>query len=166
MYIRRKWFSPIFIFLTFFVIFWDGFLVVWYGMATSMDAPLVFKIFPLIHVAVGLGLTYYVIAGYINKTDVIVSSSEIRIRSFPLPWLGDKTVDARDITQLYTKEIITRNKNGGTSSSYEVHLINTEGRQKRLIRGLNTKEEGLYMEKKIEEYLQIRDEGVSGEVYQ
>ena len=35
MYIRRKWFSPIFIFLTFFVIFWDGFLVVWYGLAIS-----------------------------------------------------------------------------------------------------------------------------------
>ena len=163
MIIRRKWFSPKFIFLTVFVIFWDGFLVFWYSMATGMDAPLIFKLFPLIHVAVGIGLTYYVIAGYLNNTDIIVSNSDLVIKSYPLPWIGDKTISTKNIMQLYTKEVISRGKNG-TSVSYEVHGLDLNDRQIKLVKGLETKEQGLFIEHKIEEYLSIDDAPVAGEV--
>ena len=162
MIIRRKWFSPIFIFLTVFVILWNGFLVFWYGLTTELDAPLVFQLFPIIHVAVGLGLTYYTIAGYINKTDIKVSNSKIQIKSYPLPWLGDKIVESQNITQLYTKQVVSRGKNG-TSVTFEVHLVDKAGKQKRLIRGLTTIEQGLFIESEIEEYLNIEDRPVAGE---
>ena len=63
--IVRKWFGFKFVFLTLFVIIWDAFLVNWYAMAFSSSFQsafdLMFFLFPLIHVAVGIGLTYYVL---------------------------------------------------------------------------------------------------------
>src|SRR5690349_11378767 len=53
-----RWFTPAAFFLVFFCVAWDGFLVFWYGMAAKQGAPLVFFLFPLIHVSVGVGISY------------------------------------------------------------------------------------------------------------
>src|SRR5690606_5247899 len=71
----RRWFQPVFLFLAFFCLMWDGFLVVWYGIAfatlgTAKGPGLMMFVFPLIHVAVGVGLTYYTICGFFNRTEV------------------------------------------------------------------------------------------------
>jgi len=66
--ITRRWFSAVLLFLVFFCIAWDSFLVFWYTMAFRADAPWIMKVFPIVHVAVGVGLTYYTIAGFVNST--------------------------------------------------------------------------------------------------
>ena len=80
--IVRKWFNFKFVFLTLFVIIWDGFLITWYAIAFShsfQDAfDMMFILFPLLHVSLGIGLTYYVLTGYINKTTIDVDLPEKR----------------------------------------------------------------------------------------
>ena len=161
--IRKKWFGVHLIFLTLFCIFWCGFLVVWYGIAFSDDTPLMMKLFPLGHVAVGVGLLYYVIAGYFNKTDIIIDSLNLEVKHYPVKWFGNKCIDVADIKQLYTSERVTNNKNG-TTITYKVNVIDNQGRSKGLVGGLESKEQGLFIERKIEEILGILDEEVSGAV--
>ena len=55
--IVRRWFGPQVIFMTLFAVAWDVFLVFWYSMAGG-SGNLMMLLFPLIHVAVGIGITY------------------------------------------------------------------------------------------------------------
>ena len=60
--LSRRWFHPGLFFMLFFCIAWNAFLVGWYAMGFQMpDAGvmrIIFLIFPIGHVAVGVGLTY------------------------------------------------------------------------------------------------------------
>ncbi|HKK17661.1 MAG TPA: hypothetical protein VJ952_03185 [Opitutales bacterium] len=162
--IRRSWRGPHLWFLLLFCIFWNGFLVFWYSAAFGdSNAPLMMKLFPLGHVAVGIGLTYYVVAGFLNKTDVRINPLKVSVRSYPMKWFGNKEVPIDDIKQLYTTEKISNNKNG-TSMSYTVNILTPAGKQLKLLSGLQAKEQGIFIEKKIEEVLGIEDQKVAGEV--
>lgn len=162
--IQRSWRGPHLWFLLLFCIIWDSFLIFWYKMAFGdPNAPLMVKIFPIGHVAVGLGLTYYVIAGFVNKTDIRINPIKLSVLSYPMKWFGNKEVDVDRIKQLYTTEKVTQGKNGA-SVTYIVNIVTKENRQLKLLGGLQTKEQALYIEKKIEEVLAIPDEHVAGQV--
>lgn len=162
--IRKKWFSPAVFLLLFFCIMWDGFLVFWYLGATRMDTvPLMHILFPLGHVAVGAGLTYFTVAGFVNKTDIIISPMQLVVRIQPLKWPGEGTYFISDVKQLYTYEKVRKTKNGH-SITYEVRMLDNHDQQKTLVRGLENKNQGIYIEKEIEKIIGIKDTAVAGEV--
>jgi hypothetical protein len=162
--IRKKWFRPSVIFLAIFCVFWDGFLVVWFLGASQMEnVPLMHILFPLGHVAVGAGLTYFTIAGFINKTDIIISPMQLQVRIQPMKWPGEGTYYISDIQQLYTFKKVRKTKNG-TSITYEVRMLDNHEQEKTLIRGLEARSQGLYIEKEIEKIVGIKDEAVAGAV--
>lgn len=157
-----RWFSAKMFFLIPFVIFWDGFLVFWYFMAfTQEDTPLMMKLFPIIHLLVGVGLTYYVIAGILNTTTVRVNVHELIVKHSPIPWPGKKLDPAR-IQQLFCKEKVNRSKNG-THITYQLHAATIDGDKTKLISGLEDAEQALAMERKLEDWLGLEDQHVAGE---
>ncbi|MCX6134482.1 MAG: hypothetical protein NTU47_11770 [Ignavibacteriales bacterium] len=158
-----NWFSWKFIALAVFALFWDGFLVFWYSIAFSQDAPWIMFAFPLIHVSVGAGLTYYALAGFYNKTIVTVGMGRLSIRHTPFPWPGSQTVQASDLLQLYSEEQLTRSNNG-TRITYQLSAISNQNRKIRLLRGLNSPDEVRFFERQIEEQLGIQDRPVDGEM--
>ena len=98
--IVRRWFTPALFFLVFFCCIWDGFLIVWYSIALSSmpgDMAWLALLFPLLHVAVGVGLTYYTICGFVNRTTVHVASGELRVSHRPLPWPGARRIAVLDL---------------------------------------------------------------------
>ncbi|MEW6208245.1 MAG: hypothetical protein AB1631_07750 [Acidobacteriota bacterium] len=155
MEIVRKWFGWQIVFMTAFAIFWDGFLFIWYSKVGDSAEPMSMY-FPLLHVAVGIGLTYYVVAGWLNRTHILVSRGKIAVRHAPLPWVGNTELEVSNLKQLYAKEKRSRSDNG-TSTTYEVHAIAHNGRTIKLVRGLETREQALYIEQEIEKYLGIED---------
>lgn len=56
--IRRNWLTWAIAPMAFFAVFWDGFIIFWYATALKTHGPLIMILFPLLHVAVGVGLTY------------------------------------------------------------------------------------------------------------
>src|SRR5688572_31327866 len=85
--LSRVWRSKELWFIIPFTVFWDGFLVVWYGAAlTKSDTPLVMILFPLLHVAIGLGLTYFCVASLLNRTRLEISPESVRVWTGPVPW--------------------------------------------------------------------------------
>ena len=158
-----RWFSYKFIFLVFFCIFWDGFLVFWYSQALSGNAPLMMILFPLLHVGVGVGLTYYTVAGFVNRTIVDVTREGITIHHAPLPWPGNKTVPAFEITQLYREEVISRS-NRGTNVRYRLSAISRDNKKIKLISGIDAADVALFLEQEIEKWLNIKNVPVTGEM--
>jgi len=161
--LSRRWFTPAHIFMAVFALFWDGFLLFWYGMVFSTGAPLIFVLFPLIHLAVGVGITYSALAGFLNTTYIELAGSNLLIDHYPLPWTGNRKLPVVSIDQLYTKEVNKRTKNGQTTT-YTVCAVMQDGHKLDLVTGLPDVESGLFIEQKIEEGLHIKDEPIAGEL--
>lgn len=168
--ITRKWFSVLHIFTAFFALVWCGFLVFWYSILASFSAPgeevphflLIFYLFPLIHVAVGIGLLYYSLCGFVNKTTISVDWENLRIKHHPLPWRGNRTIPRSDVKQLYVKRQESRTRNG-TSITYDINLITQSGRDIKLVKGLPADEQARFIEREVEKYLHIENVPVRGE---
>jgi hypothetical protein len=164
--ITRRWFSPVFIFLLFFCIVWDGFLVFWYTVAVGADAPGAFRIFacifPILHVAVGVGLTYFTIAGFLNRTVIQASDGLLTVRHGPVPWSGNHDIPTDDLDQLYCEERIHRGKNS-TSTSYRLHAVLKDGRKLKLLDNVQEPDQALFIEQQLENHLRIPNREITGE---
>jgi hypothetical protein len=162
--IVRKWFTWSTIFMTAFVIVWDGFLIIWYSIALGPGrGNLIMVLFPLIHVAAGVGLTYITLAGWVNTTRVSVDNGKLSVRHGPLPWIGNKDLDGSSLKQLYSKEQTSRGRNS-TTVTYEVHAITGFDTNEKLVSGLESSEQALYIEQEIERHLGIEDVPVRGQL--
>ena len=162
--ITRRWFSCVFIFLAFFCVFWDGFLVFWYSIAFGAGAPLIAKLFPILHLALGIGLTYFTLAGFVNRTTIEVASDELTIQHGPLPWFGNHRLPVDQLEQLYSRQVVNQGKNGRISYSYKVNAVTREGKKITLLSGLTESDQALFVEQQLEQHLGIKDRPVPGEL--
>jgi hypothetical protein len=136
-----KWFSIKFIVMTVFIIFCNTFLFLWYNNFTSKSRLIAF-LFPIFQVGVGVSLTYYVLAGWLNRTHVFASHDLLGIRHRPIPWFGNKDIKASDVKQIYSKEKVSKNAlefGGPRNVYYELRIVTNDGRNIGLIKGLNTR---------------------------
>ena len=143
--IQYRWFQWALFFLLFFAIAWDSFLIGWYSMFTGGGGPpgifgIVFFVFPIAHVAVGVGLTYFVVAGFLNSTVIRVADGMLSVRHGPMPWRGNLNLPTDQIEQIYCqKKLRTSSNDDGpptTSTHYELHAV-VNGQKRRLLGGLN-----------------------------
>jgi hypothetical protein len=114
--------------------------------------------------AVGVGLTYFTLAGFLNQTTIEVDTFRLSIRHGPLPWFGNCTLPAAEIGQLYCQERTRRQNNGGSSTTYSVSAVTKGGRQVKLVSTLEDQDQALFIEQQIEQYLGIEDRPVGGEL--
>ncbi|HET7228897.1 MAG TPA: hypothetical protein VFJ16_02715 [Longimicrobium sp.] len=159
--IAYRWFSPKFIFLTFFCIFWDGILLVWYATALASGAWLM-ALFPVLHVAVGIGLTYWVLCGYVNTTTIRLDGSRMSVRHHPLPWPGNRDYAFAQVAQLYCEEKVSRGRNG-VSCTYNLGALLHDGKRKTVISGADSPDLPLFLEQHAEAWMRITDVPVAGE---
>ena len=161
LYLVMRWFNKTVIGLTFFCILWDGFMAFWFSIAL-LNGEWEMALYGTLHALVGVGLTYYTIAGYVNKTYIGVSSEIIKVKHAPLPSWGNKTIEARDVRQIYVKEHVSQGKNS-TTITYEVHADTLSAGHLKLVSGIDSSEKALFIEQEIEKFLRIKDTPVSGE---
>ncbi len=166
--IRRRWFEPQkHLFMLVFCLFWDGFLAFWYrsvvGFAEPAGFGILFTVFPLIHVAIGVGLTYATIASIFNTTLVGVRGGDFFVHHGPIPWRGNRTLPAQSIRQLFCVEKVTSGKRGDTRT-YQLAAILDGGERVPLVSGLPAVEQALFLEQALEERLGIVDVAVAGEI--
>lgn len=160
--IVRTWFGWQIVILAVFVIIWNSSLFEIFsknGLGGDLKTNVVGSLF----IATGICMTYFVVASLFNRTHIFVSPGKIAVRHRPIPWFGNKELAAMYIKQLYSKENISRSRKG-TNASYEVHVITKNGRNMKLISGLETSEQAVYIEQEIEKYLHIEDISVRGEI--
>ena len=79
--ITRKWFDVKYIYIAPFAFIWNAFLFFWYKMALpTSDIDWLFLLFPMLHVGMGIWLTYYVLTGLFNKT--VIDSNQAAASAF------------------------------------------------------------------------------------
>mgnify|MGYP003390205964 CR=1 FL=1 len=170
--IRQRWFQWAMLFLMFFAIAWDSFLVGWFSMFAGGGGPpgvfgIVFFVFPIAHVAVGVGLTYFVLAGFLNSTVIRVADGMLTVRHGPLPWRGNLDMPTDSIEQIYCQKKLNTNRDSDghttTSTRYEVHAV-VAGQKQRLLGGLHEADHALFVEQRLERFLRIDDRAVPGEM--
>ena len=158
--ITWKWFRWRIVFITVNAIIWSGLLFNAYSEAgKSMEWLVKPMVVYFLHGAIGIGLMYYIVAGWFNRTHIFVTRGRVVVRHGPIPWLGNKELKVSNLKQLYAKEKIREG-----SVTYEVYYITHSGRNIKLFSGLKTKEQALHIEQEIEKYLGIEDIAVKGEI--
>ena len=170
-----RWFEWYHLFLVIFCIVWDGFLVFWYRMAFSFgpdgNGPpkpfsLIMVLFPIGHVAVGIGLTYSVLAGLLNRTTVEASRRELVVRHRPIPWRGNRRLAASDVEQLYVERgHPARTGRGGVGhlGLFQLSAVLRDGGKVKLLGGFTSADKPLFLEQWIEQRLGIPPRPVVGE---
>jgi hypothetical protein len=157
--ITRRWLRTAKLGLVPFAIFWNGFLFVWYTMLPSFGNSdgfmLLFYVFPLGHVAVGLKVGYEALTNLVNRTTVAVQGQTLKVEHGPIPARGNHRIHARDVVQLYAV-----NEKAG----YELHVALTDGSSMPLLKDLPELNQALYIEQQIESALGLDDVRMPGEV--
>lgn len=139
--LRRRWFQPQHVFLLFFCIAWDSFLVFWYGSAFGTDAPWLMIVFPVAHVAVGVGLTYSVIAGFVNRTTLTLTSDALTVHHGPIPWRGNGSFARGEIRGVeLTMHTPERSNDSSASGAHAVSLRLADQSLTKLVAGLTDEE--------------------------
>jgi hypothetical protein len=142
-----------------FCIAWDSFLAFWYWTAFNKPGEwLITFIFPLPHLGVGIWLTYFILASLVNKTVVQLEDNLLTVRHGPLPYYRNHCVEVTTIVQLYCFE-----KRSNKSVSYEVNAILTDGSTLKLLRDLQ-KDEAIFLEDRLEDWMGIDRQAVPGEL--
>ncbi len=59
-------------------------------MLTAISFPLIF---------VGVGASYDALAGWLNRSHVVANKQLIGIQHRPLPWFGNRDIEASDLKQ-------------------------------------------------------------------
>lgn len=161
MTITYRWYKPMVWFLIFFALIWNGFLTVW----MSADTPLFFKMFASIHVAVGIGLVWYIACMFLNTTTITITRHEITITHAPIPFpINSKNMQLSrfDIAQVYVAQVSTTNK-GNTTYSFELRAISSKNTSKKLSVDCETYEKAIFYKRKIEQVMRIEPQPVEGE---
>jgi len=165
-----RWFSPVLFFLAFFCVGWDGFLVAWYSMGiiggvNGAPGPMeiLFFVFPIAHVAVGIGLTYFTIAGFLNRTWIDVTPDTLQVRHGPVPWKGNATLPVSELDQVYSSMQSSQSNQSGPGTCCVSALLK-DGRTVKLVSTLHSADEARYLGRAIEDYLGLEHHPVAGEL--
>ncbi len=164
--LRWRWFSPAVFILLPFCIAWNAFLAGWYSMAFSSHGPdgafgWIMIVFPVAHVAVGVGLIYTVLTMLFNATVLRLDRGMLSITHGPIYFPGLSPVETDTITQIFCVE--TKGNNDG-AVVYEVRALIRDGRTQTLLKHITERSEALYLEQRLEAKLRLRDAPVAGEL--
>jgi hypothetical protein len=157
-----RWLNWRILLFTTFALAWNAITISFFGIMMAgilegdFDRSYFFFCFPI---GISLFLVYYVLAGFVNQTKVIVDGQTIRIQHSPLPWGSEKMVE-RGVVQLYTRKRYSGNYWFG---HYHLYAISSKGEHVILLSGLETPEHAIFVEQEIEKFLGIEDLMVKGE---
>lgn len=165
--IRWRWFTPAMVFVACFCVAWDSFLLFWYSMAFGdRHVPWIAIVFPIAHVAVGVGLTYATLCAFVNSTTLEISPDGLTIRHGPLPWRGNRYLPSTQIRQPFCEQRLntnTRGRSTNTSVTYHLSALLNDGSKTRLVSGLNDISQAIFLKKQIELAMDIKPQPVAGE---
>lgn len=150
--------------LLFFAVIWNGFLVFWIGIALSTGEWMML-VFASLHIAIGIGIGYYVVSGFVNKTSILIRRQGIGIKHAPIPMIGtsDKIIDRRSIEQVYCKRRVAYTSNNVPVYVFDVHYIEKGGGDETLVKGLDKFNQAIFIEQQIEQIYRIDDRSVDDE---
>lgn len=156
--IRRVWLTWKIAPLALFAVVWDSFLLFWYSQLLSRpDPPLIAIVFPIGHIAVGLGITYYVLASLVNKTDVVILPGSVRVVTGPAPWIGNKEVRAEEMTAVIVRE---RSSDRTRRKTFNVMYADRTRKERKLVTWLSESDQAEFIAHVVRQALRVSSQDV------
>lgn len=154
--LRHRWFSAKYIALAVFCVFWDAFILFFIAMMLKQGKFHPGMLLILVHAGVGVGLTYGVLAGFLNSTWFTISHDALIIRQGPVPVGGNRRVERYAIKQLYCEKKKHRGKHG-VRYTYQVIVAEQSGQKTTLVKNLDDLSQARYIEQQLENQMGIKD---------
>lgn len=107
---------------------------------------------------------YYSLAKLLNTTRIHVNNQEIRVQSGPLPMNKNLILKKSDVKQLYVTQHRIGHRYYVYATTYQINVILADKNVITLVKGLDTPHQGRFIEHKIEDFLDITDIHVEGEL--
>ena len=126
-------------------------------------------LFSIGSILLALVCTYISLAGLLNKTIIELTKKEIRISCHPLPWpFHHMDIPISSIQQLYVQKYGQyKSRNMGKEEivcRYKIMVVTHKNWDTLIIKGIDTYEEAITIERSIEEILGITDQFVASEM--
>jgi len=162
--IQVSWRSILQTGLVFFTIFWN-IIVLPFAIFAIISGELIMLLGLSLHLAVGIGLLYYIITAVFNTTFITADSRHLHIEHRPLkvPFYPDQDYLVMDIEQIYVDKYVRSRTNGRPDYAFSVQAILKDKRHVRLVKGLQFPDQALYIEQEVEHFLGIKDRPVEEE---
>lgn len=162
--ISWSWFEPGILLLIPFSLFWNGALLFMAVQVSDHGQHLERLGWGLLmpHTWVGLGLVYLTIASFLNRTTVRVEGGILSVRTAPLPWPGNVSVEVAQVRQLFVVEHGYRGRN--KRLTYDVCAVMADTKNRVIVRSLNSVAEARFLEAALERHLRLVDQRVVGEI--
>lgn len=151
------------IFLLILAMLWNTSTIMWFALMLANSAYLM-AMLGIIYAFGGISLLYVGVAGFLNTTMIKVDGFRLTITHQPILWLHTPELRTDNIVQLYCTLHINRGKTY-TRYSYQLHAIVKNGDHICLLKGIEKAEQAQFLERKIENFLGIRDGYVKGEFF-
>jgi hypothetical protein len=123
------------------------------GPGKEWESPLM----PGFLAAIGLYAAYRCGATLFNTTELEIGPDLLRVRTGPVPWHFENRLAPAEIHDVVFHEHAER----GYSSTYDVAAVFADGREKRLIKGLNDYEVAVFYVREIRSSLGRPDRSLS-----
>lgn len=167
--IIQRWYSSRFLVIFIFCIFWDSSLITWYSRAFwEHNSHWLVKMFPIPHLLLGLGLTYYTFCGLLNRTTFETGSSGLSIRHWPLPWFGIREYDIHQIDHIHygakphreSKDEDKRDRDPAVLNLlpiFKLYVVTKDGKSQKVLPARLRLDQVKYPKKELERDLGIAD---------
>ena len=97
-------------------------------------------------------LAYFLLANWLNKTDIFVSDDLMEIKIGPIPWRGNVKLETANIKQIFIQKQVAGSEKK-RKVTYAVLINNQNGKVVKLVGGLEGQDQALFIEQRIENYL-------------
>ncbi|GAB5490119.1 MAG: hypothetical protein Phog2KO_03340 [Phototrophicaceae bacterium] len=156
--------------LLFFAVIWNVFIgfftfMMLFGMASDSSFEPIILCFLTPFYAVGIGMGYYVLTGFLNRTTITIRQNGVESVHSPLPALGtsNKQADRHTIEQIYCRRRTAYESNDVPVYVFDIHYVQKGGEDTCLIKGLDSISKAVFIEQQIERLYHIDDVMVDGE---
>ena len=109
-------------------------------------------------------IVYYSLAKLINSTKIHVTHEQLDVKHGPIPFAKNLHLKKEEVTQLYVTQHRIGHRYYLYYTTYQINVILKSKEVITLVKGLHTPEQGRFIEHKIEDFLDITDIHVEGEL--
>ncbi len=132
--------------------------------AISLGNNQIFVLTAFVSALLGLTLTYYTLAGFLNHTVITVNLQWLIITHGPLFWCANKRIEITRIFQLYAPKPPVWIGGRRSPFGYKLNAILRDNSTLELLSGLSSPNIARFIEQSVEEYIHIEDHPVAGEI--
>lgn len=94
---------------------------------------------------------YFSVAGFVNKTKIIIGEESVKVKSYPLLFPGDRTFSNRNIVGYHTRNNLNPRRIC-QRVKFEIHALTGNGQQFKVLDGISSQQQAELIRSELAKY--------------